>query len=174
MWCTLIGILGEDNTEVPTGERGEICVRSSMTVQGYYRNPAATEELFAGGWVHTGDIGFLDPEGYLHVTGRKKLMIKSGGRSIFPEEIESVLVRHPKVVEAGVISVESRKWGEAVKALVVLKPGERCDAEELTHFCKERLAAYKAPKTFAFVPGLPRNGLGKIDRGQLRTMAAEN
>jgi fatty-acyl-CoA synthase len=167
IWCVLLGIVDDKGKEVPPGELGEICVRSPLSVQGYYRNEDATREFLDGGWCHSGDIGFLDADGYLHVTGRKKNMIKSGGISIFPEEIEEVLLRHPKVLEAAVVGFKSEDWGEAVKALVVLKPGETSSAEELTRYCKESLASYKTPKVFTFLDGLPRTGLGKIDRGKL-------
>lgn len=167
IWCVLLGIVDDDGTEVPPNQMGEICVRSPLCVQGYYRNAEATREFLAGGWCHSGDIGFIDADGYLHVTGRKKNMIKSGGISIFPEEIEEVLSCHPKVSEAAVVGFKSDAWGEAVKALVVLKPGESSSTEELTRYCKESLASYKAPKIFTFVDALPRTGLGKIDRGRL-------
>jgi acyl-CoA synthetase (AMP-forming)/AMP-acid ligase II len=167
IWCVLLGILDDEGKKLPPGETGEICVRSPLCVQGYYRNEDATSEFLAGGWCHSGDIGFVDADGYLHVTGRKKNMIKSGGISIFPEEIEDVLSRHPKVREAAVVGFKSGAWGEAVKALVVLKPGETSTAEELTRYCKESLASYKTPKLFTFLDALPRTGLGKIDRGKL-------
>lgn len=167
IWCALLGIVDDEGREAPQGEMGEICVRSPLCVQGYYRNPEATKEFLAGGWCHSGDIGFIDADGYLHVTGRKKNMIKSGGISIFPEEIEEVLSRHPKVSEAAVVGFKNDAWGEAVKALVVRKPGESLSAEELIHYCKESLASYKTPKVFSFVDTLPRTGLGKIDRGKL-------
>ena len=123
---------------------------------------------------HSGDIGFVDADGDLHVTGRKKNMIKSGGISIFPEEIEEVLSRHPKVVEAAVVSFKTPDWGEAVKAFVILKPGESCDAEELIRFCKESLASYKAPKSLQLVKSLPKTGLGKLDRGRLSALASSD
>lgn len=167
IWCALLGIVDGEGNEVAPGQTGEICVRSPLCVQGYYRNAEATREFLAGGWCHSGDIGFIDADGYLHVTGRKKNMIKSGGISIFPEEIEEVLACHPKVSEAAVVGFKSGTWGEAVKALVVLKPGESSSAEELTRYCKESLASYKTPKAFTFVDALPRTGLGKIDRGKL-------
>jgi fatty-acyl-CoA synthase len=167
IWCALLGILDDERRELPQGEMGEICVRSPLCVQGYYRNPEATKEFVAGGWCHSGDVGFIDADGYLHVTGRKKNMIKSGGISIFPEEIEEVLSRHPKVLEVAVVGFKSDTWGEAAKALVVPKAGESLRAEELIRYCKESLASYKTPKVFAFVDALPRTGLGKIDRGKL-------
>lgn len=171
IWCVLLRIADENGREVPPNQTGEICVRSPLCIQGYYRNPEATAEFFAGGWCHTGDIGFVDAEGYLHVSGRKKSMIKSGGISIFPDEIEGVLAQHPKVAEAAVVGLRDEEWGEAVKAFVVLKAGERCDAAQLIRFCKESLAAYKAPKSLVFVESLPRTGLGKIDRGKLSALA---
>jgi len=170
IWCVLLRLEGDDGNEVPPGEEGEICVRSPLTIQGYYRNPEATEEFFRGGWCHTGDMGCLDSEGYLRVSGRKKSMIKSGGISIFPEEIEEVLRGHPQVDDAAVIGFSSAEWGEAVKALVVKKPGADCDPESLIRFCKESLASYKAPKALEFVLSLPRTGLGKIDRGRLASL----
>ena len=167
IWAVLIKILDDDCREVPAGELGEICLRSPMAIQGYYRNPEATEEFFRGGWCHTGDIGFLDNEGYLHVTGRKKNMIKSGGISIFPEEIEEVLSACPGVAEVAVISSRHREWGESVKALVVPKAGVDLEPNGIIRFCKERLASYKAPKSVELVSSLPRTALGKIDRGKL-------
>ncbi len=170
IWCVLLKIMDDDGNEVPLGQEGEICVRSPLRIQGYYRNQQATEELFQGGWSHSGDIGFIDAEGYLHASGRKKSMIKSGGISIFPEEIEEVLLGHPQVEEVAVVGFKSQEWGEAVKAMVVLKKGETCEAETVIRFCKERMARYKAPKLVEFVANLPRTGLGKIDRARLKAI----
>ena len=167
IWAVLIKILDDDCREVPAGELGEICLRSPMAIQGYYRNPEASEEFFRGGWCHTGDIGFLDGEGYLHVTGRKKNMIKSGGISIFPEEIEEVLSAYPGMADAAVIACHHPEWGESVKALVVPKAGATLESESVIRFCKERLAHYKAPKSVEVVSSVPRTALGKIDRGKL-------
>ena len=167
IWAVLLKISDDRDNEVSQGEQGEICLRSPMAIQGYYRNPAATEEFFAGGWCHTGDIGFVDGEGCLHVSGRKKNMIKSGGISIFPEEIEEVLAAYPGLAEVAVISCNHPEWGEAVKALVVAKSGTTIEPENVIRFCKERLASYKAPKFVDIVPNLPRTALGKIDRGKL-------
>ncbi len=167
IWAVLIKILDDDCREVPARELGEICLRSPMAIQGYYRNSEATEEFFRGGWCHTGDIGFLDGAGYLHVTGRKKNMIKSGGVSIFPEEIEEVLSAYPGMADAAVIACHHPEWGESVKALVVPKAGATLESESVIRFCKERLAHYKAPKYVEVVSSLPRTALGKIDRGKL-------
>jgi acyl-CoA synthetase (AMP-forming)/AMP-acid ligase II len=167
IWCVLVRINDERGREVAPGEAGEICVRTPLAIQGYYNNPAATEEFLEGGWCHTGDIGFIDRHGYLRVSGRKKNMVKSGGISIFPEEIEDTLRKHPAVSDAAVAGFKSPDWGEAVKAFVVLNHGATCAPESLIQFCKERLASYKAPKAVEFVSALPRTGLGKIDRGKL-------
>lgn len=167
IWCVLLRIAEDDGREVQRGKEGEICLRTPLVIQGYYRNPRATEDFFRGGWCHTSDIGFVDDDGYLNISGRKKNMVKSGGISVFPEEIEDALRKHPQVAEVAVVGFKSPDWGEAVKALVVLRAGAICDAETLIRFCKEALASYKAPKVVEFVSGLPRTGLGKIDRGKL-------
>jgi acyl-CoA synthetase (AMP-forming)/AMP-acid ligase II len=166
IWCVLLRI-DDDGREAPTGREGEICVRTPLAIQGYYRNPGATEEFLAGGWCHTGDIGFVDEQGYLHISGRKKNMVKSGGISVFPEEIEDALRKHPAVADAAVVGIKSVEWGEAVKAFVVLNGGAACSPDALIQFCKESLAPYKAPKIVEFLPTLPRTALGKIDRGKL-------
>ena len=171
IWCVLLRITDNDGREAPAGSEGEVCVRSPLAIQGYYKNSQATEEFFAGGWCHTGDIGFMDNDGYLHISGRKKNMIKSGGISVFPEEIENALRKHPAVAEAAVVGVQSPEWGEAVKAFVVLNAGARCSPEVLIEFCKQSLAAYKAPKVIEFCRALPRTGLGKIDRGRIESSA---
>jgi len=170
IWCVLVRIADDDGREVPLGSEGEICVCTPLAIQGYYQNPQATEEFLHSGWCHTGDIGFLDNEGYLHISGRKKNMIKSGGISVFPEEIEDILRKHPAVADAAVGGFKSQEWGEAMQAFVVLHHGVACSADALIHFCKESLAAYKAPKVVAFLSALPRTGLGKIDREKLEGM----
>lgn len=167
IWCVLLKFLDENGKPVATGEKGEICVRTPLAIQEYYRNPAATNAFVQDGWCHTGDIGFLDAQGYLHVSGRKKTMVKSGGISVFPEEIEETLRGHVNVADVAVVGVHSAEWGEAAKAFVVLKQGTACDAASLINFCKESLAPYKAPKFVEFVSTLPRTGLGKIDRAKL-------
>ena len=171
IWCVLVRIADDSGREVPLGSEGEVCVRTPLAIQGYYQNPQATEEFLQGGWCHTGDIGFLDDEGYLHISGRKKNMVKSGGISVFPEEIEDTLRKHPDVADAAVIGFKSAEWGEGVKAFVVLKSSADCSANALIQFCKESLATYKAPKVVEFLSSLPRTGLGKIDRGKLATMS---
>jgi fatty-acyl-CoA synthase len=170
IWCVLLKIADDTGREVPRGQEGEICVRTPLAIQGYYRNPQATEEFLNGGWCHTGDIGFIGEEDYLTVSGRKKNMVKSGGISVFPEEIEDTLRKHPAVMDVAVVGFRSSQWGEAVKAYVVLNRGAQCGADQLIRFCKESLASYKAPKAVEFLSTLPRTGLGKIDRGKLAAM----
>ena len=171
IWCVRVKIADDDGRELPLGEEGEICLRTPFAIQGYYRNPQATQEFLRKGWCHTGDIGFLDERGYLTISGRKKNMVKSGGISVFPEEIEDALRKHPAVMEVAVVGFKSPEWGEAVKAFVVLKEGASRDPESLIKFCKESLASYKAPKIVEFLSALPRTGLGKIDRGKLEAMS---
>lgn len=173
VWCVRVKIADDDGRELPLGEQGEICLRTPTAIQGYYRNPQATQEFLRKGWCHTGDIGFLDEQGYLTISGRKKNMVKSGGISVFPEEIEGALRRHSDVLDVAVMGFKSAEWGEAVKAFVVLKEGARCEPESLIKFCKESLAPYKAPKVVEFLSSLPRTGLGKIDRGKLEMMSRE-
>jgi fatty-acyl-CoA synthase len=170
IWCVFVRIADDDGREVPLGTEGEVCVRTPLAIQGYYQNPQATDEFLKGGWCHTGDIGFLDDQGYLHISGRKKNMVKSGGISVFPEEIEDTLRKHPAVADAAVIGFNSKEWGEAVKAFVVLNPGANCDGDTLIQFCKNSLASYKTPKAVEFLSILPHTGLGKIDRGKLEAM----
>ncbi|HEX9155616.1 MAG TPA: AMP-binding protein [Nitrospira sp.] len=167
IWAVRLRVNDENGRELALGHAGEICLRSPMAIEGYYRNPEATAEFFSDGWCHTGDIGFLDEEGFLHVVGRKKNMIKSGGISIFPEEIEAVLATHPDLAEVAVVGCRHPEWGEAVKALVVPKKNALVDPERIIEFCKESLAPYKAPKVVEVVTRLPRTALGKIDRGKL-------
>ncbi|MDP6559462.1 MAG: AMP-binding protein, partial [Candidatus Binatia bacterium] len=174
VWCGELRIVDESGNTLPSGQVGEILSRSPLTTQGYYKNPDATELSFRDGWYHTGDLGYFDDEGYLFVAGRKKDMIKSGGISVFPLEIEEVLYRHPDVLEAAVVGLPDPEWGEKVQAAVVLKEGAGTRAEGLVQFCKERLASYKIPKSVDFFPSLPHTNIGKVDKGKLKEeMAAK-
>ena len=133
-------------------------------------NPEATNASFRDGWFYTGDLGYFDQEGYLFVVGRKKDMVKSGGISIYPLEIEGVLYQHPDVIEAAVIGVPDPQWGEALKAVVVRKEGSQMSSEALMQFCKERLSSYKVPKSVAFVSSLPHTEVGKVNKVKVREM----
>ena len=170
VWCVDLRIVDDDGKPVKVGDVGEIICQSPLATHGYYKNPEATTVSFRDGWFYTGDLGYFDEEGYLFVSGRKKDMVKSGGISIYPLEIESVIYSHPDILEAAVIGVPDPQWGEALKAVIVLKPGGKLDSVELLSFCKERLAAYKVPKSVDFVESLPHTEVGKVNKVQVREM----
>jgi len=154
------------------GEAGEIVVRGPTVTVGYWRRPDATAEKFRDGWFHTGDVGFLDADGYLYVLDRRDDMFVSGGENVYPAEIEAVLREHAAVADAGVVGVPDATWGRVPAAAVVLRPGASATAEELALFCRQRLAGYKVPKQFAFVAALPRNAAGKLLRRELTGLFA--
>jgi len=170
VWCVDLRIVDDDNQPVKVGDVGEIICQSPLATHGYYKNPEATNASFRNGWFYTGDLGYFDEEGFLYVAGRKKDMVKSGGISIYPLEIESVIYSHPAILEAAVIGVPDPQWGEAVKAVVVLKPDAALHAEELLAFCKERLSAYKVPKSVEFRDSLPHTEVGKVNKVKLKEL----
>jgi acyl-CoA synthetase (AMP-forming)/AMP-acid ligase II len=147
---------------------GEICVSSSSVMKGYWKNSGATAEVLQDGWLRTGDIGYLDDEGYLFIHDRAKDMVISGGENIYPVEVENAIAAHPMVDEVAVIGVPNEKWGESTKALVVLKENGRLTLEDLVLFLRNRIAGYKIPKSLECVPALPRTSSGKIMKRQLR------
>ncbi|KUE84769.1 long-chain fatty acid--CoA ligase [Cupriavidus necator] len=163
-----VEIMGEHGEVLPQGETGEICVRGDLVMKGYYKAPDKTAETIVDGWLHTGDIGHLDAEGYLHITDRKKDMIISGGFNVYPSEIEQVIWSHPAVQDCAVIGVPDEKWGEAVKAVVELNAGYEVSADELVALCKQKLGSVKAPKSVEFVTALPRSPVGKVLKKDLR------
>jgi acyl-CoA synthetase (AMP-forming)/AMP-acid ligase II len=149
-------------------QEGEICVASARVMAGYYGNEEATKEAIQDGILHTGDVGYMDEDGYLFITGRKKDLIIRGGENISPGEIEAVLMDHPDIDDAAVIGVPDLDWGEVVKAIVVRRPGAQITPEEIIQYTKSRLASYKAPQYVAFVDELPRNPMGKVLKTELR------
>jgi len=163
-----IRVVDEEDRDVPAGQMGEIVVRGDLVMKGYWNKPAATAETLRGGWLHTGDIGYLDADGYLYITDRKKDMIISGGANIYPREIEEVICRHPAVFEVAVIGVPDEKWGEAVKALVVSHEGKHVTEAEIIEHCKRHMASYNKPQSVEFLPALPKNAYGKILKRELR------
>lgn len=163
-----LALLDEAGHEVACGEVGEICVRGPLVMTGYWGKPEETDKALRGGWLHTGDLARRDEAGYLYIVDRSKDMIISGGFNVFPREVEDVLTKHPDVAAAAVIGVPDPKWGEAVKAVVVLKPGARTQAEALIALVREAKGAVQAPKTVDFVDQLPVTGLGKPDKKALR------
>jgi fatty-acyl-CoA synthase len=163
-----VSLRDEDNNEVKPGEAGEICVRAPHAMEQYWKRPEQTAETFKGGWLHTGDVARTDERGYLYIVDRKKDMIVSGGFNIFPREVEDVLSSHPDVAMAAVIGVPHEKWGEAVAALIVPRPGTRPAAEALMQLVKDRKGGTHAPKQVEFVDSLPLTAVGKVDKKVLR------
>ncbi len=164
-----IKIIDEDGQPVPVRTVGEIATRSSKNMRGYYNNPKATAETIdADGWLRTGDAGYLDEDGYLYIHDRVKDMIISGGENIYPAEVENALYSHPKIADVAVIGVPHDKWGEAVKACVVVKGGEELSEAEIIAHARDHIAGYKCPKSVDFIAALPRNPSGKILRRELR------
>jgi fatty-acyl-CoA synthase len=163
-----VRLLDAQLREVPTGEIGEVCLRGPLVTSGYLNRPDETAKAFAGGWLHTGDLGRMDAEGYLYLVDRAKDMIISGGFNVYSAEVENCLSMHPAVAACAVIGVPHEKWGEAVAALVVLKPGADVGERELVEFVIEHKGAVCAPKTVSFERHLPQTALGKIDKKALR------
>lgn len=163
-----VEILDDANNRLPLGQTGEICVRGDLVMKGYYKALNKTAETIVDGWLHTGDVGHLDEEGYLHITDRKKDMIISGGFNVYPSEVEQVIWSHPAVMDCAVIGVPDEEWGEAVKAVVELNPGQSVAAEELISLCKARLGGIKTPKSIELVAALPRSAAGKVLKKDLR------
>ncbi len=157
----------EDRTLAP-GEPGEICARGKHIMLGYWKNPELTARVLHGGWYHTGDMGYMDEEGFLFMTDRKADMIISGGENVYPAEVENVIYQHPAVFECSVVSAPSEKWGEIVQAVVVLKPGATATEEEIIEYCKKTLAGYKCPKAVAFWDAIPKTIIGKIIKKDIK------
>ena len=163
-----VAILNERDEPLPPGEVGEIVTRSDCVMKGYWNNPEATATAKRGGWLHTGDVGSLDAEGFLTIKDRSRDMIISGGANIYPREIEEVLLRHPAVAECAVVGRAHLEWGEEVVAFVV-KRGD-VGADELTSLCLENIARFKRPREYRFVEALPQNNYGKVLKTELRKM----
>ncbi|MEV4229928.1 AMP-binding protein [Streptomyces bobili] len=171
---TVVRIVDDRGEEMPFGEQGEILVRGPQVVPGYWRRPDATAETFPDGELRTGDIGFMDEQGWLYVVDRKKDMINASGFKVWPREVEDVLYTHPAVREAAVVGVPDGYRGETVKAYISLRPGTDTDPDELAVYCKERLAAYKYPRQVEILPDLPKTASGKILRRELRSRAQDS
>jgi len=163
-----VRLLADDGTEVAVGEIGEICVQGPDVFAGFWRAPELTAQALVGGWLRTGDLARCDDEGYIHIVDRKKEMIVSGGFNVYPTEVEQVLYRHPAVYEACVLGVPDDRWGEAVKAVVVLRDGARASEAELIEHCRGLLADFKKPRSVDFVAELPKSSNGKLSRKDLK------
>lgn len=163
-----VRVVNEKGEDVKPGEVGEVIARGPNIMLGYWKRPEDTAEAIRDGWYYSGDMATVDDEFYLYIVDRRKDMIISGGENIYSIEVENVLYKHPAILEATVIGVPDEKWGEAVKAVCVLKPGESATAEEIIAHCKQHLASYKAPKSVDFVESLPKSGAGKILKREVR------
>jgi len=158
----------ENDNPLPPGKAGEVVARGDVVMPGYWQNPQATAEALRGGWLHTGDIGYFDDQGYLFLLDRAKDMVISGGNNVYPREVEEVIILHQKVANCVVFGIPDEYWGEAVHAVVVLKTGETMTDREVIDFCGEHMAGYKKPKAVDFVSELPISGYGKILRREVR------
>jgi acyl-CoA synthetase (AMP-forming)/AMP-acid ligase II len=167
-----VAVMDETGRLLPSGERGEIVIRSSLVMAGYYKNPEATEQVSRFGWHHTGDIGYLDQDNFLYIVDRLKDMIISGGFNVYSAEVEQAVLEHPDVQDCGVIGLPDDKWGERVTAIVQLRPGREVTAGELTAFVKGRLGSVKAPKQVEIWPDLPRSKVGKVLKGEIKSKLA--
>ncbi|HJX11909.1 MAG TPA: long-chain-fatty-acid--CoA ligase [Dehalococcoidales bacterium] len=161
-------IAGADGKEMPPGKAGELLIRGCQVMKGYWKNPEATRETLVDGWLHTGDVALVNEDGHYYICDRLKDMIIRGGENIYSLEVENVLYRHPAVLEAAVVGVPDPVFGEQVKAVLVLRPGQKAAGEEIQEFCEQHLARYKVPKYVEFRDALPRNPAGKIIKGDLR------
>ncbi len=170
---TDVQILDEDMRPLPAGEVGEICARSPGVMRGYWRSPDATEEALRDGWLHTGDLGYLDGEGYLFIVDRKKDLIIRGGFNVYPRDVEDALLEHPAIERAGVIGRPAEVHGEEVVAFVSLRPGAQATSEELVQWGRERIGGYKYPREVHVVDEVPLTGVGKVDRKALRVALGE-
>lgn len=167
-------IVDDQGGELPDGQQGEIILRTPAMMKGYWRRPEETAEVLKDGWLHTGDIGYVDADGFYFITDRKKDVIIKGGENICPREIEEVIMAHPNVCEAAVVGVKDGVYGEEIKAFVVMKPGMQVTSEELNEHCCAMLKRFKTPKDFTFIEALPKNLVGKVLRKELREMARES
>jgi long-chain acyl-CoA synthetase len=163
-----VRVVDLDDRELPVGQVGEIVARGPNIMKGYWNRPDITAETLRGGWLHTGDMGMFDEAGYLYILDRKKDMIKPGGENVYSPEVESAICSHPEVLEAVVIGVPDEKWGEAIKAVVVRRPGCALTEAALIEFCRARLTHFKCPHSVDFMDELPKGGTGKVQKNVLR------
>ena len=168
--CNTMKVFDDRGDKLPPGQQGEIVVKGPTLMKGYWNMPEETAASIRDGWLYTGDIGYMDQDGYFYITARKKDIIIRGGENVSPGEVEEILLQHPAVAEAGVAGVPDPVYGEEIKAFIVIKPGELLSAEQLIAFSKEHLPTFKRPKEVQFVESLPKNVLGKVLRAELRKL----
>ena len=168
-----LAIMGDDGRLLPRGERGEIVMRGSLAMEGYYKNPEATAEVSRFGWRHTGDIGYLDDDNFLFIVDRAKDMIITGGFNVYSIEVENALRQHPDVMDGAVFGLPDEKWGERVSAVVQLHAGRTAQPHDLIAFVKERIGSVKAPKQIEIWPDLPRSKVGKVLKKDIRAQLAD-
>jgi acyl-CoA synthetase (AMP-forming)/AMP-acid ligase II len=169
----LVKVVDDGDRELPPGEIGEVVTKSDCVMEGYWEKPEASAETLRGGWLHTGDLGSFDEDGFLTLRDRSKDMIISGGSNIYPREIEEVLLRHPDVAEASVVARPHPEWGEEVVAFVVPRPGAEITSETLDRLCLDHIARFKRPRDYRFLEALPKNNYGKVLKTELRRILAE-
>jgi long-chain acyl-CoA synthetase len=163
-----VRVVDDEDRALPVGDIGEICCRSPAVMRGYWRSPEATAETIRDGWLHTGDVGYLDEDGYLFIVDRKKDVIIRGGFNVYPRDVEDALLEHPAVVGAGVVGRPNDRHGEEVVAFVALRAAGEVSAEELIEWSRERIGGYKYPREVQFVDAMPLTAVGKLDRKALR------
>ena len=163
-----IAVLNPQQKPLPAGEIGEICIQSPANMVGYWKLPEATAKTLIDGWIHTGDAGYLDEDGYIYICDRIKDMICYASENVYPAEVENILYQHPAIAEAAVIGVPDPQWGEAIKAMVVLKPDTKATALDIINFARGKIANFKLPRTVEFLEALPRTPSGKVQKGKLR------
>jgi long-chain acyl-CoA synthetase len=165
-----IKLFDDDDNELPANEPGEIVVKGPMVMQGYFNKPEQTAEALKGGWLHTGDVGYADADGYLFITDRKKDMIIKGGENVYPSEIEDVLLRHPSIAEAAVVGIPDPKYGEEIMAFVVKAPGAELAEVEVIAHCVDNYTKFKSPSKVKFIDTLPKSMIGKVLKTELKKL----
>jgi acyl-CoA synthetase (AMP-forming)/AMP-acid ligase II len=166
--ATEVRVVGADGQDLPVGESGELWVRGDNVMRGYWEDPAATNEVFEDGWYKTGDVCFRDADGFYYIVDRARDMIITGGLNVYPAEVEAAIYRHRAVAEVAVFGIPDDRWGEAVKAVVVLKAGASATADDIIDQCRKQLAGYKKPSFVDFVDALPKGSTGKILKRELQ------
>ncbi|MCY1288860.1 Long-chain-fatty-acid--CoA ligase [compost metagenome] len=166
--CVELRIVDTEDNEVPRGTVGEIVVRGPNIMLGYWNKPEATAEVLRDGWMHTGDGGYMDADGFIFIVDRMKDMIVSGGENIYSAEVENAVSSHPAVAQCAAIGIPHHKWGETVHVVIVLKPGHSACESDIVSHCRELIAGYKCPRSVEFRASLPLSGVGKILKNELR------